>query len=110
VLDGESKLRFGLIVALALLVTLALGTPNTVSASPTCTSVGTGFTSTEPMMGSGKTPCGSAGFFQDPIWCRVGTMTFTYDCVYENGSYHPVNVMGTPSHCQRSRYTYLVCR
>lgn len=105
----HKHVRLSLLLMLALLVAVFIGTPGEATAAPTCTTSGTGFHSTEPMLGYGKTVCGSGGQYQNPVWCQIGTMHYTYDCVYENGSYHPVNVVGTPQYCQCAGWGWLLC-
>ena len=105
----HKRVRLSLLVMLGVLVAVMLGTSRDADASPTCETEGTGFYSTEPMMGWGKTLCGSGGQFQNAIWCQIGTMHYTYDCVYEQGEYHPVNVVGTPVLCQCPGWGYLLC-
>lgn len=107
---ASRRYRLPLLLTVFCLILLLFVTAAPTAADPVCTSEGTGFSSTEPIMGWGKTVCGSACQYQTAQWCQTGTMYYTYDCARsEDGSYYPINVVGTPSHCQCVAWGCMLC-
>jgi hypothetical protein len=91
--------RLPLLLVLVCFSVVFLATERVAASGPVCTQVGTGFHTSDPIVGWAKAWCGSICDFQVTNYCQIGSIHFVYDCVDDGSGPHPANVQASQSFC-----------